>query len=246
MKKVSNNIIQGKNVVIGEFTVIKNGVEIGKNVTVGNNVVLYEGSKIGDNVRIDDNTVIGKQPMRAVNSIFQDQDKKAPPVIGNGALIGTGVVIYAGSVIGVDVLIADLVTVRENVSIENNTIIGRNVAIENFCKVGANCKLETNAYLTAYSVIEDYVFIAPGVVTTNDNFIGRSGERFKYQQGVTVKKGGRIGTNATILPGITINEESLVAAGSIVTKDTPARKIVMGAPAKVYRDVPVEQLLENQ
>ncbi|QTL97694.1 N-acetyltransferase [Iocasia frigidifontis] len=246
MKKISTNIIQGKNVVIGEFTVIKDGVEIGKNVTIGNNIVLYEGTRIGDNVRIDDNTVIGKQPMRAVNSVFQDQDKKAPPVIGNGALIGTGVVIYAGSVIGADVLIADLATVRENVSIGNNTIVGRNVAVENCCKIGANCKLETNAYLTAYSVLEDDVFIAPSLVTTNDNFVGRSRERFKYQQGVTVKKGGRIGANATILPGITINEESLVAAGSVVTEDTPARKIVMGVPAKVYRDVPAEQLLENQ
>jgi acetyltransferase-like isoleucine patch superfamily enzyme len=59
-------------------------------------------------------------------------------------------------------------------------------------------------------------------------------------------RGARIGANVTVLPGITIHEDALVAAGSIVTKDVAARKIVMGTPARVVRDVPAEQLLENQ
>ncbi len=246
MNSVSYKAKLGKNVKIGEFTVIKEKVSIGDNVIIGNNVVIHEGTKIGNNIRIDDNTVIGKQPMRSANSIFKDDDRKDPAVIGDGSIIGACVIIYAGSRIGKGVLMADLSTIREDSTVGDNTIVGRSATIENLCKVGANCKIQTNAYITAYSELGDYVFIAPGVVTTNDNFAGRSKERFKYHKGVIVKKGGRIAANATIMSGITINEDTLVAAGSIVTKDTPPQKIVMGSPAKVHKDVPEDQLLENQ
>lgn len=143
-------------------------------------------------------------------------------------------------------LIADLSTVRENVSIGDFTIVGRGVAIENFCKVGSYCKLETNVYLTAYSELEDRVFMAPCVATSNDNFVGRTQERFKHFKGITVKRGGRVGLNATILPGKTVGADALVAAGAVLTKDAPAQTIVMGSPAKSLKRVPPEQLLENQ
>jgi UDP-2-acetamido-3-amino-2,3-dideoxy-glucuronate N-acetyltransferase len=143
-------------------------------------------------------------------------------------------------------LIADMSTVRENVTIGKATIVGRGVAIENKCNIGKYVKLETNVYITAYSDIEDRVFVAPCVATSNDNFVGRTEERFKHFKGVIIKKGGRVGVNATILPGKTIGEDSLVAAGALVSRDTPAKKIVVGSPAKSLRDVPAEQLLENQ
>src|SRR6056297_2117507 len=246
MKSISEKAKFGDNVEIGEFVVIKDNVEMGDNVVIGSNVVIYEGTKIGNNIRIDDNTIIGKQPMRSVNSIFKDDDKQPPVVIKDGAIIGTSVVIYAGSKVGKEVLMADLSTIREESSVGNKTIVGRNVTIENLCEVGSECKLQTNAYITAYSEVGDHVFIAPGVVTTNDNFAGRSEERFKYHKGVIVKDGGRIAANATTMSGITINEDTLVAAGSVVTKDTPSKKIVMGSPAKEHKDVPEDQLLENQ
>ena len=88
--------------------------------------------------------------------------------------------------------------------------------------------------------------MAPCVATSNDNFVGRTKERFDNFKGVIIQKGARIGVNATILPGKTIEEDSLVAAGALVTKDVPSKKIVAGMPAKEIRDVPEEQLLENQ
>ena len=231
---------------IGEFCIIGAEVRIGKGGLIGNGVVIQDGTKIGDNVRIDDHTVIGKQPMRSANSAVTKEQALPPAKIGDNCIIGTGVVIYTGSVLGDKVLVADLSTVRENVTVGDFTIVGRGVAIENFCKIGSYCKLETNAYITAYSELEDRVFIAPCVATSNDNFVGRTKERFKHFKGVTVKRGGRIGVNATILPGKVIAEDTLVAAGALVTKDTPARKIVGGVPARELRDVPREQLLENQ
>jgi UDP-2-acetamido-3-amino-2,3-dideoxy-glucuronate N-acetyltransferase len=244
--KIAKNAKLGKGTRVGEFCVIGAKVKIGTGCIVGNSAVIHEGSEIGANVRIDDHAVIGKQPMRAANSAVTKEQALPPAKIGDNCIIGTSVVIYAGSVLGNRVLVADLSTVRENVTVGDFTIVGRGVAIENFCKIGSYCKLETNAYITAYSELEDRVFVAPCVATSNDNFVGRTKERFKHFKGVTVKKGGRIGVNATILPGKVIAEDTLVAAGALVTKDTPARKIVAGVPARELREVPKEQLLENQ
>ena len=245
MNYISDTVKIGKNVRIGHYTIIEDDVIIGDNCIIGNNVTIYEGARIGKNVRIDDNTVLGKQPMKAATSITSDDKKQPPCIIADGCIIGTGAVIYAGCSIGEQCLVADLSTIRENVVIGNKTIIGRGVAIENHCQIGEYCKLETNVYITAYSKVEDYVFIAPGVVTSNDNFAGRTNERFKHFKGITVKKGGRIGAQATILPGRTIHEDGFAAAGSVITKDVAMRKIVVGNPAKEMKDVPEEQLLIN-
>lgn len=236
----------GQNVKIGYFAIIEDDVTIGDNCIIGNNVTIYKGSIIGCNTRIDDNTVIGKQPMKAVTSATSDDKLQPPCRLGDNMIIGTSVVIYAGCIIGQSSLIADLSTIRENVAIGEKTIIGRGVAIENYCNIGNYCKLETNVYITAYSDIEDYVFIAPGVVTSNDNYAGRDKERFKHFKGVTVRKGGRIGAQATILPGKVIAEDSLVGAGSVITKDTEPEKITVGNPAKPYKRVSDSQLLKNQ
>ena len=246
MNYVSEKSKLGNNVIMGHFVVIEDDVVIGANSVIGSNVVIHSGSIIAENVRIDDNTVIGKQPMRAVNSIFKSEEVLPPAKISEGCLIGAGVIIYCGCEIGEKTLIADTAVVRENVTIGSKTIIGRGTTIENFCTVGSNCKIQTNVYLTAYSEVEDYVFIAPCVTTSNDNYAARSKERFGKFKGVTIKKGGRIGAGAIILPGKTIYEDALVAAGSVVTKDVEACKIVMGNPARVMRDVPQDQLLKNQ
>lgn len=221
-------------------------VNIGYNCQFGYNIVIKEGTIIGNNVRIDDNAVIGKLPMRASMSIFKEDLNFTPTVIGDDCIIGTNTVIYAGSKIANNVMVADLATIRENTTIGEDTIIGRGVTIENLVSIGKRCKLESNCYITAYSYLGDYVFIAPGVVTSNDNYLGRTEERLKHFCGVTVKRGGRIGAGAVILPGKVIGEDALVAAGSVVTKDVPARMVVMGMPTRVIRAVPEEQLLENQ
>lgn len=231
---------------IGLGTVIEAGVSIGTGAQIGHHVVIHAGCQIGDSVRIDDHAVIGKQPMRAANSAVTKDNTQPPTVIGSLCIIGTGAVIYAGAVLAEGVLAADYATIREQVEIGLRTIIGRGASIENQCVLGAYCKIETNVYITAYSRIGDRVFVAPCVATSNDNFVGRTKERFKHFKGVTVETGGRIGTNATILPGKTIGADALIAAGSLVTQDAPAGQISMGQPAKPLRPVPKEQLLKNQ
>jgi len=236
----------GPGTTFGEGCVIGPNVSIGSGCAIGHLVVIHADTRIGNEVRIDDHATLGKRPMRAANSATTKEQELPPLAIGDTCIVGTGVVLYRGASIEARVLMADLCTVRENVSIGRGTIVGRGVTVENFCKVGRYCKLESECYITAYSELEDRVFVAPGVVTSNDNFVGRTAERFKHFKGVTVRRGGRIGAGAVLLPGITVEEDGLVAAGSIVTRDVPRRTLVMGAPARPVREVPVEQWLEHQ
>ena len=97
--------------------------------------------------------------------------------------------------------------------------------------------------MTAYSTLEDDVFIAPCVVTTNDNFMGRTERRHELRKGPTIRRGARVGGGAVLLPGVEIGEEAFVGAGAVVTKDVPPRAVVVGNPARVLRDVPEDELL---
>jgi len=236
----------GDGTQFGHNTIISENVQIGRNCQIGHGVVIHPDTIIGDNVRIDDNSVIGKLPMKAALSAITREQLLPPCEIADGCIIGTLTVLYRGCKLGTKVMVADLASVREDVEIGEYTIVGRGVTVENKVKIGKRCKLETEAYITALSEIEDGCFIAPEVTFTNDNFLGRTKDRFKYHKGVTLRRGARVGANVTFLPGLTVGADALVAAGSVVTRDVPAKKIVLGSPAKVWRDVPAEELLDNQ
>ncbi len=235
----------GTDVRIGFNVIIMDGAEIGDHVSIGHNVIIYENSRIGAHCRIDDNTIIGKKPLSSPRSIFKPPADLGPAVIGEHAQIGANVIIYVQAVIGDRNLIADFATIRENVSIGDLNIIGRNVTIENHVSIGSRNKFETNCYITAYSTVEDYCFVAPCVATSNDNYLARDKERFNHFKGITIRRGGRIGVHATILPGKTIEEDGTVAAGAVVTRDVPEAMIVIGSPAKPIQEVPESQLLKN-
>ncbi len=245
MEILSAEQAQAKNITVGLNVIIGKNVNLGENCIIGNNVTIHDDTTIGNNVRIDDNSVIGKNLMKAANSATTKQMELEGTIIGDECLIGSCCVIYRGTKLGNKILVADQAAVQFKTTIDDFTIIGRSVLIESRCQIGKKVKIESNAYLTAYSTVEDYCFIAPGVITTNDNFVGRTEERFKHFRGVTLKRGARVGANSTILPGKTIYEDALIAAGSVVTKDIPEGKIYAGNPARELRDVPPEQLLKN-
>lgn len=235
----------GDDVEIGHFTVVGPDVQIGGGSQIGHHVVLHAGTVLGDGVRVDDHATVGKQPMRAARSATTAHGDQPPAVVGDGCLVGTGAVLYAGCRIAERVLIADLATVREDVTVGAGTIVGRGVAIENKSTVGARCKLETNAYITAYSTIEDDVFVAPGVLTSNDNYIGRTEARFAHFGGPTVRRGARLGVGAVLLPNREVAAEAVVAAGAVLTHDAEAGQIHVGVPARAVRPVPDEQRLDR-
>lgn len=236
----------GANVSLGHFVVIEEGASIGEGCRIGHHVVIRKGARIGNQVQVGDHTVIGQQPMRAANSAVTSDKAHEGPHIKDRVRIGSSSIIYAGCTIEEDAFVADLATLREDVRVGRKTIVGRGVAIENQCSIGAFCKLETNAYITAYSTLGDRVFVAPGVRTSNDNFIGRTEERFKHFKGIIAEDGARLGVGCTILPGRRVGRDALIAAGAVLTKDAEAATVYVGVPAHAFGPVPPEQLLDNQ
>src|SRR4051794_35541645 len=204
--------------------------------------IVYPGTMLGEGVRVLENAVVGKQPTLSPRSTAKREDL-APSELGAGTIVSTGAVVFAGSTIGARVIIGDQSCVRERVAIGDDVVVGRGALIENDTTVGALTKIQANAYITAYSTLEDNVFIAPCVVTTNDNFMGRTERRHKLIKGPTIRRGARVGGGAILCPGIEVGEEAFVGAGAVVTKDVPPHVIVVGNPARVLRDVPDDELL---
>ena len=129
-------------------------------------------------------------------------------------------------------------------SIDDNSKIGAFVEIQKGAFIGKNCKISSHSFICEGVHIEDNVFVGHGVMFTNDlfprstNLDGSPQTEADWKVIEThVKKGASIGSNATILCGITIGENSLVGAGAVVTKNVPPNTVVAGSPAKVIKTI---------
>jgi acetyltransferase-like isoleucine patch superfamily enzyme len=203
---------------------------------------VYPGTVLGEGVKVLENAVVGKQPSLSLRSTTR-REELPPTEIGDGTIVSTGAIVFAGSRIGVRVILGDQSCVRERVVVGDDVVVGRGSLIENDTSVGAMTKIQAEAYITAYSTLEENVFIAPCVVTTNDNFMGRTERRHALMKGPTIRRGARIGGGAILCPGVEIGEEAFVGAGAVVTKSVPPRALVVGNPARVLREVASDELL---
>jgi acetyltransferase-like isoleucine patch superfamily enzyme len=229
----------GVNLLLGD------GVVVGEGVTFGANVIVFDDTMIGDGCFIQDGAVLGKVPSLSPSSTAK-RGELAPLVLGAGCVISTGAVVYRGTTLGPGCVLGDYAGVRERCVLGERVVVGRGSVVENDTTIGDLTKIQTNAYITAYMTIEDRCFIAPCVQTTNDDFMGRTEKRHELIKGATIRRGARVGGGVVLCPGIEIGEEAFIAAGAVVTKDAPARKVLMGVPARVVRDVSEDELLENQ
>jgi acetyltransferase-like isoleucine patch superfamily enzyme len=142
------------------------------------------------------------------------------------------------------VIVGDQAYVRERALIGPGSVIGRGSVVDNDVRVGARVRVQTNVYLTAYSVVEDDVFVGPGAITSNDDTMSRHGPEYKLR-GALLRRACRVGAGAVLVPGVEVGEEAFVAAGAVVTRDVPAGAVVMGVPARVIREVPEADRLER-
>ncbi len=206
--------------------------------------VVHEGTILGDGARVLEHAVVGKQPTLGASSTAK-REPLPPTTIGAGTVISTAAIVFAGSTVGANCIVGDQSCIRERVEMADDCILGRGSVIENDTTIGAGTRIQAGAYITAYSTLEEDVFIAPCVVTTNDNFMGRTDQRRELMRGPTIRRGARIGGGAILCPAVEIGEEAFVGAGAVVTKDVPPRMVVVGSPARILREVDPAELREN-
>jgi len=230
----------GSHVVIGQDAVLEDGVRL------GSHTVIHPRTRVGAGSLVGDHTILGKLPTTASTSTLKAAGELPPLTMGPGCTVGALAVVYAGTVLAEEVFVADLASIRERCRLDRRVIVGRGVTVENDVTIGESTKLQAEVYITALSTLEDHIFVAPAVATTNDNYLARTEERFKHRKGCVLRSGCRIGGGAVLLPGVEVGEEAVVGAGSVVTRAVPAMKVAYGVPARVVRPTPPEQLLSAQ
>jgi acetyltransferase-like isoleucine patch superfamily enzyme len=194
-------------------------------------------------------------------AVPQDDQGRAPPNVrlGRGTLVeddvrlgdeaasakgldvGTGAIIRSGAELHDGIRVGDHLEIGRNVVIGKDTVIGddcqiaNNTIIEADCAIGDRVRINANCYISRFTTIGDDVTICPGVSLANDPHPGS--ENHLCERGPTIERGAQLGTNATILPFVTIGERSLVAAGSVVTRNVPPAVVVAGNPARVVKSI---------
>jgi acetyltransferase-like isoleucine patch superfamily enzyme len=196
-----------------------------RNLTTGTanrQLVLIENGSI-----IDDGVILGYLPSRG---------KDVALTIGPGARIRSGTIIYSGSRIGSHLETGHNVVIREENTIGDNLRIWNNSTIDYGCRIGNNVKIHNKVYIAQFTIIEDDVFLGPGVTLANDIHPGCP-DALECMRGPHINKGAQIGINCTILPRVVIGEQSVIGAGSVVTKDIPAGMVAYGNPARVTGEI---------
>lgn len=209
----------------------------------GQNVTIHEGTVLGRGCVVEDGVVLGKVPKLARGSAAAGRPVE-PLRIGERVTICAGAVVFAGATIGDEAILGDQSYVRERAVVGAGTVVGRGSAVDNDVTIGERVRIQTNVYITAGTVVEDDVFLGPCAMTTNDDTMNRHDSSYALR-GAVLRRACRIGGGAVLTPGVEVGEEAFVAAGAVVTRDVPARAVVMGVPARQVRDVAGEELLER-
>jgi acetyltransferase-like isoleucine patch superfamily enzyme len=223
--------------------VIYENARIGAGVRLGAGAVVHPGTDVGEDCVVEEGAVLGKRPrLRAASSAAGAEI--GPLAIQAGVTVCCGAIVYAGAEIATGAIIGDQTQVRERATIGPGSVVGRGSSVDFDARVGAHVLIQTGVYVTGGSVVEDDVFLGPGVLTTNDHTMGRH-PRGEALLGPTFRRACRVGGGAVLVPGVVIGEEAFVAAGAVVTRDVGDREVVMGVPARVVRRVPDQDLLER-
>ena len=206
--------------------------KLGKNVTIGHCSVIYDNVIIGDNTVIEGFCEIGYP-----TKLSDDH----PLIIGNNSHIRSHSIFYEGSTFKENLVTGHRVTVREKIHAGLNLQIGTLSDLQGDCRIGDYVRMHSNVHIGKHSSLGNFIWIFPYVVLTNDPH-----PPSETMLGVTVKDFAVLATMAVILPGVTINEHSLVGAHSLVNKDVPKGMVVGGNPAKVLCEASSIKLKDNE
>jgi acetyltransferase-like isoleucine patch superfamily enzyme len=190
---------------------------------------LYENVLLGEGSVVEDYCILGAPP-RGV------REGALATTIGDGAVIRSHTVIYAGNTIGRNFQTGNKVNIRESNRIGNNVSVGTLSVIEHHVEIADNVRIHTQAFIPEFSVLEEGCWIGPNVVLTNAKYPLSPGVKDQLA-GVVIRRGAKIGANATILPGVVVGEHALVGAGAVVVRDVAAGAVVVGNPGRVINQI---------
>lgn len=228
---ISEKAIIGKDVIINENCIIEADVTIQDNCYIDSNTIIRSGTEIGENSFIGSNCIIGEYMM---DFCFDRKSHDHKLTIGRDAIIRSGSIIYTESQIGDYFQTGHRVTIREKSRIGSHCSVGTLSDIQGDCQIGDYVRMHSNVHIGQLSVINNFVWVYPYVVLTNDPTPPSSDENF---EGVHIHKFAIVSTGSVILPGVKIGRDALVGASANVTKDVDDYALVVGNPAKQIKDV---------
>ena len=194
---------------------------------IASTAIIYPNVELGPHVIIEDFCIIGIP--------FKDyQGEKT--IIGEGAHIRSHTTIYAGNIIGKNFQTGHKASLRELNTIGNDVSIGTHSIVEHHVLIEDGVRIHSQAFIPEFCILRKHCWIGPCVTLTNAKY-PQSPNVKNELKGCVIEEHAKIGANTTILPGITIGANSLVGAGSVVTKNIKAHWASAGNPAKEIREI---------
>lgn len=221
-----------KGLELGEIhstALIGKNVSLNSNVTIGANSIIYDNVTIGQGSVIGSNVILGEP---TADYYGAHDYTNAELVIGSGAVIRSHSILYSGSAIGDNFECGHRVTIREGAVIGRNCRIGTLSDIQGHCMIGNYVRIHSNVFIGQKSVVNDFVWLFPHVVLTNDPYPPSN-----QILGVRIEPYAAIAAKAVVLPGVVIGKDALVGASATVTKDVPSEAVVVGNPARYVASI---------
>src|SRR5918992_219712 len=183
---------------------------------------VLDGVQLGDPCWVGEFVTLGEQPLA---------DNPLPDlVLGAGARIRSHTVVYGGSTIGARFQTGHGALIRELNEIGDDVSVGSHSVIEHHVRIADRVRVHSNAFIPEYSVLEESAWVGPNVVFTNAAYPVSRGAKDNLR-GPHIMERAKIGANATLLPGVTIGRDALIAAGAVVVRDVADGEVVAGNPA---------------
>ncbi len=221
----------GAHVEIGPYCVVGRGVTLEDGVRLHPHVVIAGDVVIGTGSELFPGAVIGKPPGRS-RALSRVPVPGRPVRLGGACSVGAHAVIYEGVTIGTDSLVGDSASIREGCRTGARCIVGRFVSMHPDCELGDGCRIYDHTHVASGTRMGDECFVSVHVGMASDNAVGFLPYSADRVRGPAFGDRVTVGVGATILPGLRIGDDAIVAAGALVTRDVPARTMVRGAPAR--------------